>query len=114
VCPLYGVRPQGRDDPASRMGGRTYRLHAVSGGALGRIEHAEKIKGPLERQHHQEALCGQSFAQTVQYGAEVIARGRLAKGEGAVVFDGPRRGLGLDQCRATGSGATQQVGRERR
>jgi hypothetical protein len=35
----------------------------------------------LEGQHHQEALCGQSFAQTVQYGAEVIARRWLAKGK---------------------------------
>ena len=57
--------------------------------------HAEKIKGPLEGQHHQEALCGQSFAQTVQYGAEVIARGWLAKGEGAAVLDGPAEAAGF-------------------
>jgi hypothetical protein len=45
---------------------------------------AEKKKGPLEGQHHQEALCGQSFAQTVQYSAEVVVRRWLAKGEGVV------------------------------
>ena len=89
IAPAAPRWPQGRDYSASGMGRRAYRLHAVSGGALGRIEHAEKIKGPLEGQHHQEALCGQSFAQTVQYGAEVIARRWLAKGEGAVVLDGP-------------------------